>query len=303
MVVAAMFLVEKFIVQLISVSYHRKQFNARIRESKRTIRILDLMYDASRRLFPSFCPEFAEEDYLIHDTVSVPGGGSLSGPGSGLRFLGDIGRFGDKVTAAFGNMASEITGKEVFNATSAHSIVTVALERKAASEALAKRLWVSFVGEGQQELYEQDIIDILGADRESEARDIFSALDRDGNGDVSLEEMIMLVVEIGQNRKAIARSMHDISSAIAVLDNIFLFIMTIAIALIYGMSLRLPRPMTTCSLTWCSLLLQQHARKQLESLVDRLHRSVICSWRHHHRVPVMLFLPLCQAPIRRVRPH
>jgi len=46
------YLAEKALIQLISINYHRKQFNARIRDSKHNIWMLGLLYDASRYLFP-----------------------------------------------------------------------------------------------------------------------------------------------------------------------------------------------------------------------------------------------------------
>lgn len=51
-IVAAIFLIEKTIMQLISINYHHKQYDQKIRESKKLIRLLDVMYDASRALFP-----------------------------------------------------------------------------------------------------------------------------------------------------------------------------------------------------------------------------------------------------------
>lgn len=233
-VVAAIFLVEKFLVQLVSINYHRKQFDAKIRESKRTIHILDLMYDASRTLFPSFCPEFAEEDYDIHDSDTSGVRKTLNKAGIRTKAMADIGRVRDKVTAAFGNMASEITGKEVFNATSAHSIVIEALETKRACKALARRLWLSFVAEGKDALYQKDIVEILGQDRVEEAEEIFAALDKDCNGDVSLDEMVALVIETGLERKNRATSMHDISQAIKVLDRLLSLVVLVAIAFVYA---------------------------------------------------------------------
>ena len=53
-----------------------------------------------------------------------------------------------------------------------------------------------------------------------EAEEIFGHLDRDGNGDVSLDEMTMLLVTAGQERRNRAASMQDISQAIAVLDRL-----------------------------------------------------------------------------------
>ena len=51
-IVAAIFLAEKTFVQLVSIGYHRKQYDAKIKESKHLIQMLDLLYDASRAIFP-----------------------------------------------------------------------------------------------------------------------------------------------------------------------------------------------------------------------------------------------------------
>ena len=222
-------LAEKLLVQLISISYHRKQFDQKIKQSKRNIYLLSLLYDASRNLFPAYCPEFAAEDYVINDSLDLASSRGPSKPGSKhgrsgsatpMRFIQDVGRVGDKLTAAFGNVAHEITGKQVFNPTSAHSIVVEALEKNACSEALARRLWMSFVMEGKDALYQEDIADVLGADRAADAEECFNCLDRDGNGDISLDEMILTVCEFGKERYSIANSMHDVDQAINVLDNL-----------------------------------------------------------------------------------
>jgi hypothetical protein len=114
-------LVEKFLIQLLSISYHSRSFDGRIRESKRNIYLIGLLYDASRALFPMYCPEFAEEDYIINDsleaTLAKAVGNGLSGSATPLKLIGQVGRVGDKVTSVFGNIASEITGKQVFNPT------------------------------------------------------------------------------------------------------------------------------------------------------------------------------------------
>ncbi|KAI9797280.1 MAG: hypothetical protein M1833_005576 [Piccolia ochrophora] len=228
---ALIFLGERLIIQLISINYHRTQFNAKIKDSKRNIHLLSLLYDASRKLFPAYCPEFMEEDYLINDSLATSAKGShqRSGSTTPMRLIRDVGRVGDKLTSAFGNIASEIAGKEVFNPNSAHSIVVEALEKKRSSEALAKRLWMSFVVEGKDALYQDDVIEVLGVDRQEEAEEAFGAIDKDGNGDISLDEMIMAVVEFGRERHSIASSMADVDQAISVLDSLlctiaFLFV-------------------------------------------------------------------------------
>lgn len=234
-------LAEKLIIQLLSISYHRKQFDQRIKQSKRNIYLLSLLYDASRRLFPAYCPEFADEDYLISDALALgssrgptrPGSRHLrSGSATPMRLIQAVGRVGDKLTSAFGDVAHEITGKQVFNPTSAHSIVVEALEKTTSSEALARRLWMSFVMEGKDTLYEEDVIDVLGPDLVDEAKECFQCIDRDANGDISLDEMIFTVCQFGKDRYSIASSMHDVDQAINVLDNLLctvVFIITIFI--------------------------------------------------------------------------
>ncbi|KAK4694603.1 hypothetical protein P7C71_g3008, partial [Lecanoromycetidae sp. Uapishka_2] len=237
LVASLILLAEKLLIQLISISYHRTQFNSKIKDSKHKIYLLSLLYDASRSLFPAYCQEFAEEDYIINDAIDLSAlegkhhsGHTRSGSATPLRLIQNIGRVGDKLTSAFGGLASEITGKQVFNPDSAHSIVVEALEKNKSSEALAKRLWMSFVVEGKEALYLEDIVEVLGADRHAEAEEAFAILDRDSNGDVSLDEMILTVCEFGKDRHSIASSLHDVDQAINVLDNLLctiVFVVTI----------------------------------------------------------------------------
>ncbi|KAL8697178.1 MAG: hypothetical protein Q9201_007265 [Fulgogasparrea decipioides] len=225
LVASLLLLIEKLIIQLISIGYHRKQFNAKIKDSKHNVHLLSLLYDASRSLFPAYCNEFVEEDYIINDSLDLidskkGSGHNRSGSATPMRLLQNVGRFGDKVTSVFGNIAHEVTGKQVFNPSSAHSIVVEALEKNKSSEALAKRLWMSFVVEGKEALYEEDIVEVLGEEHRAEAEECFSCLDRDGNGDVSLDEMILTVCEFGRERHSIANSLHDVDQAINVLDGV-----------------------------------------------------------------------------------
>jgi small-conductance mechanosensitive channel len=235
------FLAEKTIINLIQINYHRKQFNARIKDSKRQVFILGLLYDASRALFPAYCPEFAEEDFMIASQLQLAAFGgknkkashNRTGSTTPMRLIQNIGRVGDKVTSAFGNVAQEITGRQVFNPSSSHSIVVEALEKKRTSEALARRIWMSLVEEGREALLEEDLIDVMGPNRKAEAEEAYWALDRDGNGDISLEEMITTVTEWGRERKAIASSMVDVAQAINVLDRLLCTVVLIAIIFIF----------------------------------------------------------------------
>jgi hypothetical protein len=231
-------LAERVLIQLISISYHRKQFDDKIKESKRNIYLLGILYDTSRALFPAYCNEFAEEDYIIQDTILDLGFGSKkgtakhgrSGSRTPMRLIQEVGRdagrIGDKITSVFGTIASEITGKKVFDPNSAHSVVLTALERNKSAEALARRIWMSMVVEGKNELYLDDLVEVMGPGRQEEAEECFAAIDRDGNGDISLEEMILTVTDYARQRKSINSSMHDVDQAINALDGL---IMTIAV--------------------------------------------------------------------------
>ncbi len=230
------FLGERLFIQLLSINYHRKQFVSRIKQSKYNIHLISLLYDASRAMFPAYCPEFAEEDATISDSIITRNkkGHSRSGSTTPMRIIRDVGRFGDKLTSALGDVAQEVTGKHVFDPDSAHSVVVQALEKNRPSEALARRLWLSFVIEGHDAMYQEDVIEVLGAGRQVEAEECFSALDRDGNGNVSLDEMIMTVTECGRERYSIASSMHDVDQAINVLDRLLCTVVFVVVVFTFG---------------------------------------------------------------------
>ncbi|KAK4156362.1 Mechanosensitive ion channel-domain-containing protein [Chaetomidium leptoderma] len=236
---SAVLLGEKFLVQLISISYHQRSFANRIVDSKREIFLLGLMYEASRTLFPMYCPEFAHEDYIIADSIELMLNGGKSANGKKgvsavpMKFVGGVGRLGDKITSVFGNVASEITGKQVFNPNSAHSVVVEALEKIRSSEAMARRIWMSFVVEGQDALSMDDIVEVMGPAHHMEAKECFNAIDADQNGDISLDEMIRKTVEVGKERKAIGNSMKDISQALTVFDKVLLFVVLIIVIIIF----------------------------------------------------------------------
>ncbi|EHA22162.1 hypothetical protein ASPNIDRAFT_40917 [Aspergillus niger ATCC 1015] len=238
-VCSLIFLAEKTMVHLISISYHRKQFDARIKESKRNVYLVALLFDASRHMFPMYCKEFQEEDAAISDSILRSAAiktrtGSSSAPLRLIRGVGqNVHQFGNKVTAAFGDVAHELTGKQVFNPTSTRSVVTQALEHRRTSEALARRIWMSFVIEGRDALYFDDICEVLGAGMEAEAEECFHMLDRDGNGDISLEEMILAIGEVRRLRKSLNNSLHDVDQAIHVLDNLLLTVAGIIAILVF----------------------------------------------------------------------
>lgn len=238
---SAVLLAEKAIVQLIGVSYHQRSFAVRIRASKREIRLLGMLYDASRTLFPMYCREFEDEDHVINDSIELMLRGKKARGGQGGQtpmnligeVVGDVGRIGGKVTSAFGNIATEITGKKVFNPNSAHSIVLSALEKVGPTEALARRIWMSFAVEGRDVLLLEDFEEVLGPAYKDDAEEAFNAVDSDMNGDISLDEMVRNAVAIGKERKAIGEGMKDIGQALGAFDKVLLFVVLLIVIFIF----------------------------------------------------------------------
>ena len=299
LIASLLFLTEKLLIQLISIGYHRKQFNAKIKDSKHKIYLMSLLYDASRALFPAYCPEFAEEDYIINDSINIDSrsGSShhMSNSATPIRLLQNMGRVGDKITSAFGNIAQEVTGKQVFNPTSAHSIVVEALEKNKSSEALAKRLWMSFAVEGKDALYQEDIKEVLGPDRHDEAIECFACLDRDGNGDISLDEMILTVCEYGRERHSIANSLHDVDQAIHVLDSLLCTVVFILCLFVFGEFLH------TYGYQHANYFCSGFSQPifHINLCIRGYHPALVifCLRREYARSPRLLYFPLRQAPL------
>lgn len=91
-IAAALFLAEKTFVQVVSVNYHRKQYGQKIKESKHLVWLLDLLYDASRALFPEFCREFEQEDEEISGNTLEEVKAALGKAGVGTKIFSHAGR-------------------------------------------------------------------------------------------------------------------------------------------------------------------------------------------------------------------
>src|SRR5699024_5024295 len=105
--------------------------------------------------------------------------------------------------------------------------------KRKTSEALAQRIWMSFVPENKTALFVDDVREVLGPQYEEEAVDAFEAFDNDGNGDIGLDEMIHKVVEMSIERKAIGEGMKDIGQALGVFDDVLMFVVLLLAAFVF----------------------------------------------------------------------
>ena len=232
--VCALYLAEKLLVQIIAVNYHKRQFYDKIRSIKRTTLAIDRLYDASLRRYPNRHADFFDFDERIHDTTGVRKLGSqLGADPSTLRIIGHMGWLSEQVTSAFGRMASDMTGLDI-KPTGNHAVVEQALERRHGAEALACRIFKALDKEDDDAITEQDLIEEFGPGNEDDARYIFDILDLNKNGDVSLDEMKMLVSSIAKTRKDLWESAVNIKEALKILDRAMETVVGILVLFIYA---------------------------------------------------------------------
>jgi len=93
-VATALVLAEKTFIQIIGVNYHRKQYGQKIKESKKLVWLLDMLYEASRTLFPEFCREFEAEDEEISGNTLEEVKLALGKAGVGTKVFSQAGRVG-----------------------------------------------------------------------------------------------------------------------------------------------------------------------------------------------------------------
>ncbi|KIX95976.1 uncharacterized protein Z520_08231 [Fonsecaea multimorphosa CBS 102226] len=235
--VSALYLVEKMLIQMVSVNYHGKQFYDNIKELKTLSRAIETMYDVSRQRFHDNHPSFMEEDLDIHDTKGYRKdrlGRLKSKDQSTAIFMTNLGNAAANATSVLGYLVSDIAGRQVLMPTASGPVVEAALERPVSAEALARRIWNSFTNFGEIQLDQAAITTMMGAGREAQAAYIHSKVDADENGDVTMEEMVDLVKKVANDRKTIWEGANDVKDAIKVLDRVLAVIVLIFVFLIYA---------------------------------------------------------------------
>src|ERR1700722_19733288 len=98
------------------------------------------------------------------------------------------------------------------------------------SQVLARRLYRTFAHEDSETVLADDLRPAFDNDDEADAA--FTMFDKDLNGDISMEELEAVCVEIGRERKAITASLKDLDSVVSKLDDVFLFIVIVITLLV-----------------------------------------------------------------------
>ena len=222
---ASLNFVEKTIIQLIAISFHLRTYADRIELNKFQIGSLTKLYQYSKN-------KIALEDSDFEENPSH------SGPGSGARtpmqyvekaqknFTEGFRKVGDVA----GKVAGDFTGRQVTKSTHPNQVVLMLLNSTSGSQVLARRLYRTFIHEDADTVSSDDMKPAFENGEEADAA--FTMFDKDLNGDISMEELEAVCVEIGRERKSITASLKDLDSVISKLDAILVFIVICATLLV-----------------------------------------------------------------------
>ena len=204
---AIIYLVEKLIIRIVTVDYRRRQFDHRIKIYKKDTVLLSQLYEASCKKFPRGEKFKKLDDIILSSTGSVAPMDEI---------FGDINSLGGKVADAFRDVLREIGNTNAWNQGEFYQIVSKALVEKDSAEALAERIWRSCTSKESDGLTQKDLSEVMGQDR---GKEVSERLDRDSNGNVSLDEMVQHVANLRKEKRGVERSWHNMVSKIYITQN------------------------------------------------------------------------------------
>ncbi|KAL4874033.1 hypothetical protein BDV12DRAFT_1436 [Aspergillus spectabilis] len=211
-------LIEKLLLQLIAMSFHKRTYSDRIEINKFQIGSLTKLYAFSRERITETDEAFVEKKDQTGSGTKTPL--QYAGKAKGLA-LGALNRVGDVA----GAVAADFTGRKVTHSTHPSQVVITLLRTTSGCQTLARRLYRTFVRDGFDTVFPGDLKEAFDDNEEAEAA--FSMFDKDMNGDISMEELEAVCVEIGRERKAITASLKDLDSVVSRLGNVFEFFVTL----------------------------------------------------------------------------
>ncbi|KAG9232668.1 Mechanosensitive ion channel-domain-containing protein [Amylocarpus encephaloides] len=225
-VAATLNLVEKIIIQLIAISFHLRTYADRIELNKFQIQSLVKLYVYSKEKITMDDSEFEIQ------AMSGSGSGARTPMQYAIKAQKNARQVMNKVGDVAGKVAGDFTGKAVATSTHPHQVILQLLSSTSGSQVLARRLYRTFVKDDESETVLSD--DLRPAfDNDDEANAAFTMFDKDLNGDISMEELEAVCVEIGRERKAITASLKDLDSVVSKLDDIFMFIVAVITILVF----------------------------------------------------------------------
>lgn len=213
--------IEKIIIQLIAISFHLRTYADRIDINKFQIGSLTKLYVFSKAQIAMEDTEFEEK---------APASGARTPGVYADQAQAAITRALAKVGDVAGTVAGDFTGKQVAKSGHPSQVILTLLNTTSGSQILARRLYRTFVRDGFDTVFSGDLKPAFENDEEADAA--FSMFDKDMNGDISMEELEAVCVEIGRERKAITASLKDLDSVVSKLDDVLFFIVLVIFVLV-----------------------------------------------------------------------
>lgn len=212
---------EKLIIQLIAISFHLRTYADRIDINKFQIGSLTKLYVYSKAQIAMEDTEFEEK---------APASGVRTPAIYADQAQAAITKAFAKVGDVAGTVAGDFTGKRIAKSGHPSQVVLTLLNTTSGSQILARRLYRTFVRDGFETVFSGDLKPAFDNDDEADAA--FSMFDKDMNGDISMDELESVCVEIGRERKAITASLKDLDSVVSKLDDVLFFIVGVIFVLV-----------------------------------------------------------------------
>lgn len=222
-------LIEKVIIQLIAISFHTRTYADRIELNKFQIGSLTKLYAWSRSRIPDADDVFEEkQDDTTPQGVKTP----LHYAGKAQRVAkGALNKAGNRVADVANAVAADFTGRQQNRSSDPYQVILALLRTTSGCQVLARRLYRTFVRDGFDTVFSGDLKEAFDNNEEAEAA--FVMFDRDMNGDISMEELEAVCVDIGRERKSITASLKDLDSVVSKLDNVFMFFVFIVVLIVF----------------------------------------------------------------------
>ncbi|RMD41609.1 hypothetical protein DV735_g3521, partial [Chaetothyriales sp. CBS 134920] len=223
LVAAVLNFIEKIIIQLIAISFHLRTYADRIELNKFQIGSLTKLYAYSKAKIDMEDAEFEEKPSAKESGTHTPAVYAQQATQAVNRAFAKVGDLA-------GTVAGDFTGKKVAKSGHPSQVVLTLLNSTNGSQVLARRLYRTFVPEGKEVLDKDSLGPAFEDDDEADAA--FCMFDKDMNGDISMEELEAVCVEIGRERKSITASLKDLDSVVGKLDDVLFFIVLVVAVLV-----------------------------------------------------------------------
>ncbi len=216
---------EKIIVQLILMDFHQRTYSDRIDTVKFQVATLTKLYQYSRTKIQKDDSEFADKDEITQGSGAQTPMQIFNRAQKSARDA--LSRVGDVA----GKVAQDFTGQRSIQSSDPHQVIVTLLRSPKDSQTLARRLYHTFARPDSETFFTEDLRPAFETEEEADAA--FNMFDRDLNGDVSMEELEAVCVEIGHERKSITNALKDLDSVVAKLDHVLFFIVVVISVLVF----------------------------------------------------------------------